>query len=194
MDAKRAAEAALFSSAEGLRISEISARTGIPEEDIRTAVMDLRREYDERDSAIMISKVGSEYRMMLRTEYSDFTGRFAKAEMPAGVMRTLSTIAYNQPVLQSALLKTRGPRTYDDVHRLIEMGFVSGKKSGQTLELTTTNKFSEYFGIGSTRKSDIRAWIEAQAKNSPQGHIRAAVLDGRSPCGRPPRRGLCSVC
>ena len=154
MDAKRAAEAALFSSAEGLRISEISARTGIPEEDIRTAVMDLRREYDERDSAIMISKVGSEYRMMLRTEYSDFTGRFAKAEMPAGVMRTLSTIAYNQPVLQSALLKTRGPRTYDDVHRLIEMGFVSGKKSGQTLELTTTNKFSEYFGIGSTRKSD----------------------------------------
>ena len=180
MDAKRAAEAALFSSAEGLRISEISARTGISEEDIRTAVMDLRREYDERDSAIMISKVGSEYRMMLRTEYSDFTGRFAKAEMPAGVMRTLSTIAYNQPVLQSALLKTRGPRTYDDVHRLIEMGFVSGKKSGQTLELTTTksgqtleltttNKFSEYFGIGSTRKSDIRAWIEAQAKNSPQG-------------------------
>ncbi len=169
MDAKRAAEAALFSSAEGLRISEISARTGIPEEDIRTAVMDLRREYDERDSAIMISKVGSEYRMMLRTEYSDFTGMFAKAEMPAGVMRTLSTIAYNQPVLQSALLKTRGPRTYDDVHRLIEMGFVSGKKSGQTLELTTTNKFSEYFGIGSTRKSDIRAWIEAQVKNSPQG-------------------------
>ena len=122
MDAKRAAEAALFSSAEGLRISEISQRTGIPEEDIRTAVMDLRREYDERDSAIMISKVGSEYRMMLRTEYSDFTGKFAKAEMPAGVMRTLSTIAYNQPVLQSALLKTRGPRTYDDVHRLIEMG------------------------------------------------------------------------
>ena len=132
MDAKRAAEAALFSSAEGLRISEISARTGIPEEDIRTAVMDLRREYDERDSAIMISKVGSEYRMMLRTEYSDFTGMFAKAEMPAGVMRTLSTIAYNQPVLQSALLKTRGPRTYDDVHRLIEMGFVSGKKWGSS--------------------------------------------------------------
>ena len=133
MDAKRAAEAALFSSAEGLRISEISARTGIPEEDIRTAVMDLRREYDERDSAIMISKVGSEYRMMLRTEYSDFTGRFAKAEMPAGVMRTLSTIAYNQPVLQSALLKTRGPRTYDDVHRLIEMGFGLDRGPGEEL-------------------------------------------------------------
>ena len=167
MDPKRAVEAALFSSAEGLKISEMSQRTGIPEEELRTAVMDLKREYEERDSAIMISKVGSSFRMMLRTEYTDFTGKFAKAEMPAGVMRTLSTIAYNQPVLQSTLLKTRGPRTYDDVHKLIEMGFVNGKKTGQTLELTTTNKFSEYFGIGSTRKSDIRAWIEAQAKNSP---------------------------
>ena len=115
MDAKRAAEAALFSSAEGLRISEISQRTGIPEEDIRTAVMDLRREYDERDSAIMISKVGSEYRMMLRTEYSDFTGKFAKAEMPAGVMRTLSTIAYNQPVLQSVQTHGDGFRVRQEV-------------------------------------------------------------------------------
>lgn len=167
MDPKCAVEAALFSSAEGLRISEISARTGIPEEEIRTAVMDLRRDYDERGSAIMIAKIGNQFRMMLRTEYSDFTGMFAKAEMSGGLMRTLSTIAYNQPVLQSELFKTRGPRTYDDVHKLIELGFVSGKKSGQTLELTTTKRFSEYFGIGSTRKSDIRAWIEAQAKNSP---------------------------
>lgn len=165
MDVKGAVEAALFSSAENLRISQIAERTGFPEEEVRTALLDLRREYDDRDSAIMIAKIGGEFRMMLRTEYSSCTGTFAKAEMSPGVMRTLSTIAYNQPVLQSELFKTRGPRTYDDVHRLIEMGLVSGRKSGQTLELTTTKRFSEYFGIGSTRKSDIRAWIEAQAKN-----------------------------
>lgn len=167
MDPKRAVEAALFSSAEGLRIQEISERTGIPEEEIRIAVMDLRREYDDRDSAIVISKAGNRFRMMLRSEYTDFTGKFAKAEMSGGMMRTLSTIAYNQPVLQSELFRTRGPRTYDDVHRLVELGFVSAKKSGQTFELTTTPKFSEYFGIGSTRKSDIRAWIEEQSRNSP---------------------------
>ncbi len=165
MDVKGAVEAALFSSAENLRISQIAERTGFPEEEVRTALLDLRREYDDRDSAIMIAKIGGEFRMMLRTEYSSCTGTFAKAEMSPGVMRTLSTIAYNQPVLQSELFKTRGPRTYDDVHKLIEMGLVSGRKSGQTLELTTTKRFSEYFGIGSTRKSDIRAWIEAQAKN-----------------------------
>jgi segregation and condensation protein B len=103
--------------------------------------------------------------MMLRTEYTDFTGKFAKAEMTGGMMRTLSTIAYNQPVLQSELFRTRGPRVYDDVRALMEMDMVAGKRSGQTLELTTTKKFSEYFGIGSTRISDIKKWIESQAKN-----------------------------
>lgn len=165
MNVKAAVEAALFSSAVPLKISEISAKANIPEEEVRMAMIDLRREYDSRDSAIMIAKIGSEYRMMLRTEYNDCTGTFSKAEMRNGVMRTLSTIAYNQPVLQSELFKTRGPRTYDDVHQLVELGFVSAKRAGQTKELTTTKKFSEYFGIGSTRKDDIRAWIEAQAKN-----------------------------
>lgn len=165
MNEKGAVEAALFSSAEKLRVSDIAERTGLPEANIRHALKDLRQEYDERDSAMMIAKIGNEYCMMLRTEYTDFTGKFAKAEMTGGMMRTLSTIAYNQPVLQSELVKTRGPRTYEDVPALIEMGMVAAKRTGQTLELTTTNKFSEYFGIGSTRISDIKKWIESQAKN-----------------------------
>ncbi len=147
-------------------MSQIAEKTGFPEEEIRTALMDLRREYDDRDSAIIIAKIGNEFRMMLRSEYSDYAGMFGKAEMAGGVMRTLSTIAYNQPLLQSDLVKTRGPRAYEDVHKLIEMDFVSGKRKGQTMELTTTKKFAEYFGIGSTRKEDIRRWIEAQATNS----------------------------
>ncbi len=167
MDAKGAVEAALFSSPESLRISDIAAKTGVPEEEVRTALMDLRREYDARDSAIVIAKIGAEYRMMLRPEYSDYAGTVGRAEMPAGLMRSLSTIAYNQPVLQSDLVKTRGPRAYDDVHRLMDMDMVAGRKSGQTLELTTTKHFSEYFGIGSTRKADIRKWIESRATNSP---------------------------
>ncbi|UAL07909.1 MAG: SMC-Scp complex subunit ScpB [Candidatus Methanogranum gryphiswaldense] len=165
MNVKGAVEAALFSSADNITVQGIVERTGLPESDVRYAIMDLRKEYEERDSAIMIAKIGNDYRMMLRTEYSDYTGKFARAEMTGGMMRTLSTIAYNQPVLQSELFKTRGARTYDDVKALMDMDLISGKKAGQTIELTTTKKFSEYFGIGSTKLADIRIWIEAQAKN-----------------------------
>jgi segregation and condensation protein B len=165
LDERGAVEAALFSSTEKIGVQGIADKTGLSETAIRKALRDLRKEYDDRGSAIMIAKIGNEYKMMLRTDYTDFTGKFAKAEMTGGMMRTLSTIAYNQPVLQSELFKTRGPRTYDDVRGLIDLDLVSGKRTGQTLELTTTKKFSEYFGIGSTRIPDIKKWIESQAKN-----------------------------
>jgi len=165
VDGRGAVEAALFSSPEKVNVEQIAERTGIPVDDVKVALRDLKKEYDERESAIMIAKIGNEYKMMLKPEYSEVTGKFAKAELTGGMMRTLSTIAYNQPVLQSELFNARGVRTYDDVRALVEMGFVSAKRVGQTKELTTTKKFSEYFGIGSTRKEDIKKWIESQAKN-----------------------------
>lgn len=158
-------EAALYSASENLKISDIAARTNLPVEEVRTAVMDLRREYDDRDSAIQIAKIGTEYRMMLRPEYTEVTGTFAKAELSGGVLRTLTTIAYYQPVLQAELLKLRGPRVYEDVHTLVEMDFVARKRAGNTWELTTTKKFAEYFGIGSTRIKDIQAWIKERSSN-----------------------------
>ena len=165
MDSKGAVEAALYSASDKLSLSEIAEKTGIPVEEVRTAVMDLRREYEERDPAIQIAKIGTEYRMMLRPEYSECTGNFAKAELSGGVLRTLTTIAYYQPVMQAELLKLRGPRVYDDVHTLVEMDFVSKKRAGNTWELTTTKKFAEYFGIGSTKIKDIQAWIKSKSTN-----------------------------
>ena len=167
MNVKRAVEAALFSSAENLKLSEIADRTGIPVSDVRYALLDLRKEYNNRESAITIAKFGSEYRMMLRTEYAEYTGLFSRADMSGGTMRTLSTIAYNQPVLQSELFKNLGARVYEDVKDLMERGFVNGKKQGQTLELTTTRKFKEYFGITGSGKDAIMKWIEEQSRNQP---------------------------
>lgn len=165
MNVKAAVEAALYSASENLKISDIAAKTNLPVEEVRTAVMDLRREYDDRDSAIQIAKIGTEYRMMLRPEYTEVTGTFAKAELSGGVLRTLTTIAYYQPVMQAELLKLRGPRVYDDVHTLVDMDFVARKRAGNTWELTTTKKFAEYFGIGSTRIKDIQAWIKERSSN-----------------------------
>ena len=99
MDPKGAVEAALFSASENLSVSDIAEKTGIPVEEVRTAVMDLRREYEARDSAIQIARIGTEYRMMLRPEFSECTSTFSKAELTGGALRTLTTIAYYQPVM-----------------------------------------------------------------------------------------------
>lgn len=164
MEDKTIVEAALFAATDTLRVSDIVERTGLEDSSVRYALKDLRREYDDRDSAIMISEAGGGYRMVLRPECKKYTDLFTRPDLPKGVMHTLLVIAYHQPVMQTNLVKVRGPRIYEDVHTLVDMGFVNAKRSGQSKELTTTPKFSEQFGIGSTRKDDIRKWIDAQAQ------------------------------
>lgn len=164
MDSKGAVEAALFAASEGLRVRDIAERTGLSDSTVRSALKDLSEEYDERNSAIEVVKINSEYLMQLRKEYAHFSDKFSAMEISPGLMRTLSTIAYNQPVLQSELFRTRGSRAYDDVRELMDMELVAGKPKGQTLELTTTKKFSEYFGIEGGKPEDIRRWIEQNAR------------------------------
>lgn len=148
-----------------MRVRDIADKTGLSDSTVRAALKELDAEYDARGSAIMIAKIGPDFRMQLRDEYTDFAGKFSEMELSKGLMKTAVTIAYNQPVLQSELFRNLGPRVYEDVPKLMEMGFVNGKPVGQTRELTTTKKFSEYFGIEGTRKEDIRKWLENYEKS-----------------------------
>ncbi len=181
MEDKTIVEAVLFAATESLRVEQIVERTGLQEADVRYALRDLRRDYDNRDSAIVISSAGGNYRMVLRQECQKYIDDFARPAIPGGVMRTLVTIAYNQPALQSELVRVRGPRAYEDVKVLREMGLVSASSTGNTKELTTTPKFAEMFGIGTNSKAAIRKWIEANSTNLGKGGNAAEGLAPEDP-------------
>lgn len=161
MDSKGAVEAALFSASEPLSAKQISENMGIPVEDVLPSVKKLASEYDKRKSAMKIIKVGSSYRMLLREEYTEKTAGVTRLEIPRAVMKTMWTIAYHQPLKQSELSRTLGPRVYEDVPKLIEMGLVDAKEEGQTRILSTTKLFSERFADG-TKPADMKKWIDKQ--------------------------------
>ncbi|MBN1109998.1 MAG: SMC-Scp complex subunit ScpB [Methanomassiliicoccales archaeon] len=160
---ERAVEAVLFAASRPLRASDISDMCGTSPDRVRRELGRLMREYDERGSAIQVVKVGQRYSMQLRTEYNHYALPFAEKEIPAEVLRTASIIAYNQPILQSDLVKMLGSGVYERVKVLRHMGLVTGKHVGQTLLLSTTREFSERFGLG-TKKEDIKEWMESQRK------------------------------
>lgn len=162
----RLVEAVLFSSSKPVKISEIAAQTMLPLATIRRAIKSLTKEYDARESAIQVAKTGDGYSLILRAEYDECAKVFAPKEVPDNVLRTAAMIAYHQPILQSDLSKTLGPKVYDEVKTLVELGLVSAKKRGQTLSLTTTKRFSEYFGIEGTRREDVKRWMEKRSKKS----------------------------
>lgn len=164
MDPVRVVESVLFSS-KPLKISEIAGTTQLTESEIRGAVKKLAKEYRDRSSAIEIVKIGPKYSMQLRKEFTECARPFTEKEVPDDVLKIAAMIAYHQPVLQSALAKVLGSEVYEDVEKLRSMGLVKAKKRGQTLQLTTTQRFAEYFGIEGSTREDIKRWMESQLKS-----------------------------
>ena len=52
-----------------------------------------------------------------------------------------------------------GAKIYEHVKDLSDLGLIRLKDVGRTKLITTTPRFSEYFGISSTKKDDIRKWL-----------------------------------
>ncbi|MDD1773224.1 MAG: SMC-Scp complex subunit ScpB [Methanomassiliicoccales archaeon] len=161
MDPVRVVESVLFSS-KPLKISEMASTAKLSESEIRSAVKRLAKEYRDRGSAIEIVKIGPKYSMQLRKEFTECARPFTEKEVPDEVLKTAAMIAYHQPVLQSLLAKALGSEVYKDVGTLRSMGLVKAKKRGQTLQLTTTQRFAEYFGIEGSTREDIKRWMESQ--------------------------------
>ncbi len=157
-------EAILFSSPRPVKLSEIATQTLLSLPTIRRCLKALKKEYDDRGSAIEVAKTGDGYSLILRPEYGEAAKVFAPKEVPDEILRTAAMIAYHQPIFQSDLAKMLGSKVYEDIKALHGMGLIALKKKGSTYSLTTTKRFSEYFGIEGTRKEDIKRWMDRKAK------------------------------
>ncbi|MEM3148805.1 MAG: SMC-Scp complex subunit ScpB, partial [Candidatus Jordarchaeales archaeon] len=88
------------------------------------------------------------YVMELREELAPIAERVAPdAVLSEEVMKTLSLIAYLQPVKQSVIAKAVGKAAYSHIRELEIKGFVRSEPEGATRVLRTTDYFSEYFGL-----------------------------------------------
>jgi hypothetical protein len=87
--------------------------------------------------------------------------------MAPRTLRALTLIAYHQPILQSHIVRMIGDVAYEEVQRLRGIGLVHTEPKGSTLELTTTRRFAEYFGIASTRPEEIRRFLEQKLGVAP---------------------------
>jgi len=159
MDYKHIIEAALFSAGRPLSVKEIQDATGLEEVLVKESLKSLLSEYKNRDSAIEIAKVGEKFAMQVRPKFANYTTKLAQMDVPVKLLKTLALIAYHQPIKQSDLLGMLGPKVYDHVHEIQELGLVHAKEFGRTKLLTTTNRFSEYFGIDTTDKVKIKKWL-----------------------------------
>ncbi|RLF49937.1 MAG: SMC-Scp complex subunit ScpB [Thermoplasmata archaeon] len=159
-DEEKVVEAVLFTAAKPMSVAEIAEVTGIDEKVVRKAIKALIEEYNGRESAIEIARVGRKYVMQVRKEYASVVATLAPIRIPRHLIKTLALIAYYQPITQSTIRDMIGPKVYSHVQHLVELGLVKCRKRGKTYVLTTTKKFTEYFDIDAKSREELRKKIE----------------------------------
>jgi segregation and condensation protein B len=144
---KKLIEAALFISSRAMSLQEFRTLTGIGAMGYLQGVVEsLRKEYDERNSAMEILEMGGKYEMRLRNDVLSRVKQFAQdMEISRGALRTLAYISKHDGILKSELVRRIGSQVYEDVRELVEAEFVKSTKAGRTSKLTLTDKFRKYF-------------------------------------------------
>ena len=74
-------------------------------------------------------------------------------------LRTLTFIALKQPILKFFVVKIRGSGAYEHIKYLLDNGLVAAMKKGRSKELTTTDKYSEMFGLPKDKEELKRVMI-----------------------------------
>lgn len=143
-------EAALYSAGRPLSLDELIKASGTnSKEKTHRIINDLARKAKSTFRAIEIAQLeDGKYVFQLRPEYTPLVRKFAQHPLlPSGALKTLSYIAYEQPVTSKRLVQIRGSQVYPHIKVLEQMQFVEHENLGRLKVYRTTPKFQNYFGI-----------------------------------------------
>ncbi|MBN1329586.1 MAG: SMC-Scp complex subunit ScpB [Candidatus Heimdallarchaeota archaeon] len=142
-------EATLYLAGRPVLHTEIAQITGIQTADVTTLIKDLQDKYKQHFSCFEIIELpGKKFVFQVRVDIGENVKEITlQPLLTLAELRTLAMIAYQQPIMQSTVVKVRGQQSYIHVKNLIRNGFIKSNRVKQTLELRTTPMFSDYFGL-----------------------------------------------
>jgi segregation and condensation protein B len=164
LDEKCLLEAALFSAGKPVGEQQLKGLLNRSSTYINSLAEKLMEEYRQRNSPLEVVKLEGKYALQLKPEYAERVVGLSPGELRAPALRTLSVIAYYQPLQQSDLVNIRGQAAYEHVALLLEKGLIEKKRVGRSYELTTTDAFCDYFGLSKGDVESIKAQIKKKAK------------------------------
>lgn len=161
-------EAALYSAGRPLTVDELVRASGTnSKEKTLRIVNDLVKKTKSTFKAIEITPLeDGSYVFQLKPSYTPLIRRFAQHPLvPAAALKTLTYIAYEQPVTSKRLVQIRGSQVYQHVKELEQMQFVEHESLGRLKVYRTTEKFKEYFGITDLNSMKSKLVAETNRQN-----------------------------
>jgi segregation and condensation protein B len=143
-------EAALYVAGRPLDLNELcSVITTRSKKKTETLMEDLRVEYASRNTSMEILRLKDErYVMQVKAEFTPLVKKLVNRPLlSSGPLKTLSYIAYRQPITSKRVIEVRGQHAYGHIKMLKDMGLVAPERNGRSIVLKTTDYFSDYFGL-----------------------------------------------
>ncbi len=149
-DAMARLEAALYSAGRPLTIEELIKASGTESRTKTLALMtNLVKKTKTVFKAIEVASLpDGSYVFQLKPEFNTVIRKYAsKPLLPTATLKTLSYIAYMQPVSSKRLVEVRGSGVYMHLKQLQQLDYIEHQNVGRLKIYNTTEKFQKYFGI-----------------------------------------------
>lgn len=145
---KSKVEAILFSTGRRISLDDISKLSRSMKDDVLKALKELQKEYDEKQSSLMLVEEGDFWKFTVRDHFIPIVRKIVtETELTKSVLETLAIIAFKYPILQSDLIKLRTNKAYEHLVELEKSGYISRQKHGRTNLIKLTEKFFKYFDL-----------------------------------------------
>jgi segregation and condensation protein B len=143
-------EAALYVAGRPLDLNELcSILKTRSKNKAKKLVKMLMTDYANRNTSLEILELKDErFVLQLKAEFTPLVKRLVNRPLlSTGPLKTLSYVAYRQPISQKRVVDVRGHHVYGHIKLLKEMGLVVAERSGRSMVLRTTEYFADYFGL-----------------------------------------------
>ena len=137
-------EAALYSSGRPLSIEELTRASGT-----NSVIFDLMKTTKSVFKALEIARLeDGNFVFQLKPNFTAVIRRFAQQPLlGTAVLKTLSYIAYEQPITSRRIVDIRGTQAYRHLRELKQTGFIESENLGRLKIYRTAKKFQNYFGV-----------------------------------------------
>ena len=174
-------EAALYVAGRPLDLKTIASVAGTrSKKRVRKLAKTLVDDYRNRETAIEILELeGERFVMQLKSEYTGKVRKLAtRPLLSAGPLKTLSYIAFRQPILQTQVVDVRGHHSYGHLKQLEDMELISREGVGKKRMIKTTQFFADFFGLSQemrTMKRQLKILFKEEEKPKEKAETNKAT-------------------
>lgn len=148
-------EALIFVADEPLTAKIIADVLEEDRETIEAALEELKNEYEQRESGLILREIAGGWQISTRAEYHEDIRKFLKsrpsAKLSLAALETLAVIAYKQPVTVPEILEVRGVQSASAIKTLLDKKLIvnKGRKEtvGKPMQYGTSKDFLIQFGL-----------------------------------------------